>query len=79
MLRKLKGFALLDGFRGAPKADVPAAARAIAALSDAVMAGGDALREIEVNPLLVMPEGQGAVAVDALVQLGTNIRIGEAA
>ena len=69
MLRSLKGFALLDGYRGAPKADVAAAAQAIAALGTAVLAGGDALREVEVNPLLVMPQGRGAVAVDALVLL----------
>ncbi len=69
MLRSLKGFKLLDGYRGAPKADVKAAAKAIAALGEAALAGGDALREVEVNPLLVLPEGKGAVAVDALVLL----------
>ena len=69
MLRALKGFTLLDGYRGAPKADVAAAGRAIAALGDAVLAGGERLREVEVNPLLVLPEGKGAVAVDALVLL----------
>ncbi|KHK90159.1 acetate--CoA ligase family protein [Novosphingobium malaysiense] len=72
MLRSLKGFKLLDGYRGAPKADVKAAAQAIAALGDAVMAGGERLREVEINPLLVMPEGQGAVAVDALVLLNAK-------
>jgi acyl-CoA synthetase (NDP forming) len=70
MLRGLKGFRLLGGYRGAPKADVAAAAKAIAALGDAVLAGGDRLREVEINPLLVLPEGNGAVAVDALVLLG---------
>ncbi len=69
MLRGLKGFKLLDGYRGAPKADVAAAARAIAALGQAVLAGGGRLREVEINPLLVLPEGKGAVAVDALVLL----------
>lgn len=69
MLRSLKGFKLLDGYRGAPKADVAAAAKAIAALGDAVLAGGERLREVEINPLLVLPEGKGAVAVDALVLL----------
>jgi acyl-CoA synthetase (NDP forming) len=69
MLRSLKGFKLLDGYRGAPRADVAAAAKAIAALGDAVLAGGPRLREVEVNPLLVLPEGKGAVAVDALVLL----------
>lgn len=69
MLRRLKGFKLLDGYRGTPKADVAAAARAIAALCEAVLAGGARLREVEINPLLVLPEGRGAVAVDALVLL----------
>jgi acetate---CoA ligase (ADP-forming) len=69
MIRSLKGFKLLDGYRGAPKADVAAAAKAIAALGEAVLAGGARLREVEINPLLVMPEGRGAVAVDALVLL----------
>jgi acetate---CoA ligase (ADP-forming) len=72
MLRELKGFELLNGYRGAPKADVSAAARAIAAVCDAVLAGGDQVREVEVNPLLVLPEGRGAVAIDALVLLTTK-------
>jgi acetate---CoA ligase (ADP-forming) len=72
MLRSLKGFRLLDGYRGAPKADVAAAAKAIAALGEAVLAGGERLREVEVNPLLVLREGRGAVAVDALVLLTEN-------
>jgi hypothetical protein len=54
MLRRLKGFALLDGYRGAPKADVTAAAKAITELGTAMLAGGHALREVEV----VMPEGK---------------------
>ena len=69
MLRSLKGFKLLDGYRGAPKADIVAAASAIYALSNAVLAESAKLREVEVNPLLVLPEGKGAVAVDALVLL----------
>ncbi len=74
MLRSLKGFRLLDGYRGAPRADIAAAARAIAALGEAVLAGGERLREVEVNPLLVLPEGRGAVAVDALVLLNPEAR-----
>lgn len=72
MLRSLKGVALLDGYRGAPKADVAAAAKAIAALGDAVLAGGERLHEVEINPLLVLPQGKGAVAVDALVLLNAT-------
>jgi acetate---CoA ligase (ADP-forming) len=73
MLRSLKGFPLLDGYRGAPKADVVAAAKAIARLGEAVLAGGDRLHEVEINPLLVMPQGKGAVAVDALVLLNDTV------
>jgi acyl-CoA synthetase (NDP forming) len=79
MLRRLKGFRLLDGYRGAPKADVAAAAEAIAALGLAVLAGGDRLREVEINPLLVLPEGKGAVAVDALVLLNAAQQMEELA
>jgi hypothetical protein len=74
VLRGLKGFKLLDGYRGAPKADLAAAAQAIASLGEAVLAGGERLREVEINPLLVLPEGRGAVAVDALVLLREGTR-----
>ncbi len=67
MLRRLRGFALLDGYRGAAKADVCAAAKAIEAFGDAVLAADARVREIEINPLLVFPQGKGAIAADALV------------
>jgi len=67
MISSLKGFPLLNGFRGKPKADIDAAAKAIAALSAAAVRAEARVREIEINPLLVLPEGRGAVAVDALV------------
>jgi acyl-CoA synthetase (NDP forming) len=72
MLRRLKGFGLLDGYRGAAKSDIVAAAATIYALCEAALAAGPNLREIEVNPLLVLPEGKGAVALDALVLLNSN-------
>ncbi|GLC91901.1 hypothetical protein Tamer19_13090 [Cupriavidus sp. TA19] len=67
MLASLRGYRLMTGFRGKPPADIDAAADAIAALSDAAMALGDSLAELEVNPLLVREAGRGAVALDALV------------
>ncbi|WYX33176.1 acetate--CoA ligase family protein (plasmid) [Achromobacter denitrificans] len=67
MLQELRGAALLQGFRGRPKADVQAAARAIAAVSRAALACGPGLTDIEINPLLIKAEGQGAVALDALL------------
>ena len=67
MLRSLRLFPMLDGYRGCPRADVPAAARAIAAVSAFAMAAAGWLAEAEINPLIVMPEGGGVFAVDALV------------
>lgn len=67
MLRELKAWPLLDGFRGRPKADVEAACNAIAALSRASVALGVQAREIEINPLQVRATGEGVVALDALV------------
>ena len=67
MLGELKAFALLDGFRGKPRGDVTAACKAIAGFSDAVLALQEQADEIEVNPLLVKPLGEGVRALDALV------------
>jgi succinyl-CoA synthetase beta subunit len=69
LVRSLRGFALLDGARGRPKADVAALARALAALSAFAVAAGPRLRSAEVNPLLVLPEGQGCLAADAAIEL----------
>ncbi|AGW95044.1 MULTISPECIES: acetate--CoA ligase family protein [Cupriavidus] len=72
MLASLRGYRLMTGFRGKPPADIDAAVAAIAGLSDAAMALGDGLAEMEVNPLLVREAGQGAVALDALVLMAPS-------
>lgn len=69
MLRSLRGFPLLDGARGRPKADVAALGSALAALSRFAAAAGPRLRSAEVNPVIVLPAGQGAFAADALIEL----------
>ncbi len=67
MLRSLKAFPVLDGARGRPKADLMAAASAIAALSRFAAQHAADIAEIDINPLLVRPVGEGAVALDALM------------
>jgi len=69
MIRSLKGFPLLDGARGRPKADVPALAGALSALSAFAVAAGPRLAGVDVNPLLVLPAGQGCYAADAVIEL----------
>lgn len=67
MIGEVKGRAMLDGVRGAPPSDVDALAKALAQLSAFAAANADTLETVDVNPFLVRPKGQGAVAVDALV------------
>lgn len=66
MLRELKVFPLLDGYRGKPKADLAAACQAIVAVGEAMLAS-PTVAEIEVNPLLVKEAGQGVAVLDALI------------
>lgn len=72
MVHALRGRALLDGFRGAPVADVAALARIVSRLSELGHEHASRIRELDLNPVLVRPDGLGAVAVDALVLLGKN-------
>ena len=65
-LRKLRSAKLLDGFRGAPPADVEAVARVVLAIGR-LMRTVPEIVEIDVNPLVVHAKGQGATALDALI------------
>ena len=68
MIREIRTYPLLTGVRGRPKADVAALAGAIVALSRLALDFRDEVDEIEFNPLMVLPEGQGVLAVDTLVR-----------
>jgi acyl-CoA synthetase (NDP forming) len=67
MLKSLKSWPLLDGFRGAAKVEVAKVAEAIARFSAFAAAAGERLEEAEINPLLCRPDG--CVAVDGLMKL----------
>jgi acetate---CoA ligase (ADP-forming) len=67
MLAELKAAPLLNGFRGAAKADVPALAQLISQVSVLAAQYAGVISEIEINPVLVHPTGQGVTIVDALV------------
>jgi acyl-CoA synthetase (NDP forming) len=78
MLGELKAAPLLNGFRGAAKADVPALAQLISQVSLLAARYRDEISEIELNPVLVHPEGKGVMIVDALVvRKATTRRPGE--
>lgn len=65
-LSKLRLWTLLEGFRGAPRADIEALVNAAARFGDQFLAMPE-VGEFEINPLLVLPQGHGVLALDALV------------
>ena len=67
MLAALKAAPLLNGFRGAAKTDIPALSQLIAQISMLAAQFVTEISEIEINPVLVHPQGQGVTIVDALV------------
>src|SRR6266540_232347 len=69
MICEVRGSALLHGVRGRAPADVGALANAIVSLAALASAHRDSLRALDINPLLVLPQGSGVVAVDWLVEL----------
>jgi succinyl-CoA synthetase beta subunit len=69
MIERLRGFAVLGGARGKPPADIDALSAALAAVSRLAATLKDRLAGLDINPLIVLPKGEGVVAVDALVEL----------
>ena len=70
MIRSIKGAPLLLGARGRPPVDIKALAHMLARLSAFAHAAGPRLASIDLNPVFAMPEGQGAFAADAVVEVG---------
>lgn len=68
MVRETAAWKMLQGFRGGPPGDLPALASAIAAVSRLAAENADCIETIEINPLRVMPAGQGVIALDAVVE-----------
>ncbi|MBV1788660.1 acetate--CoA ligase family protein [Marinobacterium sp. D7] len=77
MMRKLTTWPLLDGYRGSVHRDTDALAQAIVNFSALVAQAGERLVTSEINPLFVLPEGQGVVAADAVLVLEHQEHEGE--
>jgi acyl-CoA synthetase (NDP forming) len=69
MIGELKARAVLDGGRGAAPRDLEALCAALVQVSALAWQLRDRLAELDINPLLVRPRGQGVVAADALIVL----------
>lgn len=69
MIAEVKGARLLHGFRGAPPSDLAALADVLVRVSHLAIHMEPHLAELDINPLVVLPSGQGVKALDALVVL----------
>lgn len=72
MIGKVRTAPLLTGYRGGPRHDVEALAKAIAGLSRLAADNPETIATIEVNPLVVRPGAGGVVALDAVIETRTN-------
>ncbi|OWW22750.1 6-carboxyhexanoate--CoA ligase [Noviherbaspirillum denitrificans] len=70
MVKEVRALEALAGYRGRQEGDLEAVAQAVAAFSQLALLKDEVVLEAEMNPLIVRPKGDGALAVDALVRLG---------
>jgi acyl-CoA synthetase (NDP forming) len=71
LIRSTRAYPLLAGVRGRPRADVAALATMLARVSQFAAAAGPRLAALDLNPVLVLPEGEGAHAVDAVLEISS--------
>jgi len=69
MILSIRGSAILQGLRGQAPTDIDALAGMLSRLSVFAAGAGERLISIDLNPVLAMPEGQGAYALDAVIEL----------
>jgi len=67
MIGRLKSAKLLTGYRGQPPRDLDALAKLVARVSDHVAANADRIEEMDINPVWVGAEGEGVIALDAVI------------
>jgi acetyltransferase len=68
MIHEIRGFKIFEGFRGRPKADLEIIEKSLVSLSDMVMNHPE-ISEMDINPLLIHAEGQGATVADCRILL----------
>jgi acyl-CoA synthetase (NDP forming) len=67
MLKELKGYALLEGVRGMKRRDIDAFAQALVKISDFAYEHKESIKEMDINPVIVLEDGKGVVVLDGLV------------
>ena len=69
MIHETKGSVLLKGYRGKEKMDIGAVVSTLQKVGKLMEDFGGRILELDINPLIVYPEGKGGVAVDALIRI----------
>jgi acetyltransferase len=72
MIEQTRTSRVLRGFRGAPPADIEALIDVLISVGNLALDWSERIEALDINPLLILPEGQGTVAVDALLVLKDN-------
>jgi acetate---CoA ligase (ADP-forming) len=75
MIAEVKGARLLQGFRGRPAADLAALADTLVRVSYLAMHMEGHLAELDINPLMVLPSGQGVKAVRPRISSAISMSI----
>jgi acetyltransferase len=70
MIFGLKGSGLFEGFRGRPRADAEALAAAIIQIGQLAVDFRGKITALDINPLIVLPQGRGVVAADLFIEMG---------
>lgn len=67
MIRRIKGYPILEGVRGGGRSDIEALAKVLSDLSRFAARNADAIESLDLNPLRILPGKGGAVALDAVI------------
>ena len=73
MVKEIKGYKVLEGFRGKPRADIQAIVDILLKVSKLATEMEGTVSELDLNPVIVFPEGRGARVVDARLVLSKGV------
>jgi acyl-CoA synthetase (NDP forming) len=73
VIQSLKGYRILAGYRGKPRADIEALADTVVQVAQMAVDLKGVLTSLDLNPLMVLPEGQGVVAADVLMECAGTV------
>ena len=68
-LKSLKLYPIMDGYRGLERGDIPALIDTIQKLISFVEENNTRLMELDINPVMVLPEGRGVIIADAMIRM----------